>query len=161
MSLVSAYFGRNYIREVSYEEIMENLDKLRELCGDRAVLRAIHVIEENERVVREAEALKNGDFAAFLKEVQASGNSSYKYLQNVYSGTRVNSQSLSIGLALADLYLKTEGAYRVHGGGFEGTIQLLVPQEKSEGMEKLMTSVFGQDCLLKVKVRPFGTITVI
>ena len=93
--------------------------------------------------------------------MKESGRSSFEYLQNVYPASRPNSQSLAIGLALADMYLKEEGAYRVHGGGFEGTIQAIVPKEKLEGFRQLMMSAFGDDCLLQVRVRPFGTALVI
>jgi galactokinase len=93
--------------------------------------------------------------------MKESGRSSFEYLQNVYPASRPSSQSLAIGLALADLYLKQEGTYRVHGGGFEGTIQCVVPKEKLAGFKELMYSVFGNDCLLEVRVRPFGTALVV
>ncbi|MBR3265635.1 MAG: galactokinase, partial [Erysipelotrichaceae bacterium] len=87
--------------------------------------------------------------------------SSFEYLQNVYPASRVNSQSLALALALADMYLGEKGTYRVHGGGFEGTIQAVVPAEILDGFKEMMYSVFGEDCILQVRVRPFGTKTVI
>ena len=93
--------------------------------------------------------------------MKESGRSSFEYLQNVYPASRVNSQSLAIGLAVADTYLGDRGAYRVHGGGFEGTIQVVVPKDMTEGLRQAMKNVFGDDCLLEVKVRPFGTKTII
>ena len=90
-----------------------------------------------------------------------SGHSSFEYLQNVYPASRVNSQSLSIALALCDMFLDSEGAYRVHGGGFEGTIQVIVPKDRLYDFRKLMYAVFGEDSLLEVKIRPFGTVKVI
>ena len=116
-----------------------------------------HFFNEDERALKEQDAIKNNDIDSLLKLMVESGRSSFEYLQNVYPASRVNSQSLSIGLAVADTYLGSRGAYRVHGGGFEGTIQAVVPKDMTEGFRKAMKDVFGEDCLLEVKVRPFGT----
>ncbi len=151
-----------YLADSSLEKLIGSFKMIREKVGnDRALLRAIHFYREDERAVEEREAIRNRNIDRLLFLMKESGRSSFEYLQNVYPASRATSQSLAIGLALADMYLGQEGAYRVHGGGFEGTIQLIVPADKVEGISRLMSSVFGDDCLLKVRVRPFGTRTVI
>ncbi len=159
---VAHELGVDYLADSSLKKLIANFKTIRENVGnDRAMLRAIHFYREDERAVEEKEAIRNRDIGKLLFLMRDSGRSSYEYLQNVYSASRPGSQSLAIGLALADMYLGEEGAYRVHGGGFEGTIQLIVPEDMIEGISELMTSVFGDDCLLNVGVRPFGTRTVI
>ncbi|MBR3251341.1 MAG: galactokinase [Erysipelotrichaceae bacterium] len=155
---VAKQLGVNFLADSTKQELFNNLAKIREtIKNDRAVLRAIHFFNEDERAIKEKEAIRNNDIASLLKLMVESGRSSFEYLQNVYPASRVDSQSLSIGLALADTYLGDKGAYRVHGGGFEGTIQAVVPKNMTEGFRNVMKSVFGEDCLLEVKVRPFGT----
>ena len=159
---VAHALGVEYLADSSMEKLISNFKRIREEVGnDRAMLRALHFYNEDKRAVDEREAIRNKDVERLLHLMKESGRSSFEYLQNVYPASRVNSQSLSIGLALADMYLGEQGAYRVHGGGFEGTIQLIVPSDKVEGLEKLLSSVFGDDCIMKVRVRPFGTKTVI
>ena len=159
---VAHALGVEYLADSSMEKLVSNFKQIREEVGnDRAMLRALHFYNEDKRAVDEREAIRNKDVERLLHLMKESGRSSFEYLQNVYPASRVNSQSLSIGLALADMYLGEQGAYRVHGGGFEGTIQLIVPSDKVEGLEKLLSSVFGDDCIMKVRVRPFGTKTVI
>ena len=159
---VAHALGVEYLADSSMEKLISNFKRIREEVGnDRAMLRALHFYNEDKRAIDEREAIRNKDVEKLLHLMKESGRSSFEYLQNVYPASRVNSQSLSIGLALADMYLGEQGAYRVHGGGFEGTIQLIVPSDKVEGLEKLLSSVFGDDCIMKVRVRPFGTKTVI
>lgn len=159
---VAHALGVEYLADSSMEKLISNFKQIREEVGnDRAMLRALHFYNEDKRAVDEREAIRSKDVERLLHLMKESGRSSFEYLQNVYPASRVNSQSLSIGLALADMYLGELGAYRVHGGGFEGTIQLIVPSDKVEGLEKLLSSVFGDDCIMKVRVRPFGTKTVI
>ena len=159
---VAHALGVEYLADSSMEKLISNFKQIREEVGnDRAMLRALHFYNEDKRAVDEREAIRSKDVERLLHLMKESGRSSFEYLQNVYPASRVNSQSLSIGLALADMYLGEQGAYRVHGGGFEGTIQLIVPSDKVEGLEKLLSSVFGDDCIMKVRVRPFGTKTVI
>jgi len=159
---VARELGVDYLADSSLEKLLANFKEIREkVNNDRAMLRALHFYNEDRRAIEEREAIRNNDIDKLLYLMKESGRSSFEYLQNVYPASRVNSQSLAIGLALADMYLGQEGAYRVHGGGFEGTIQLIVPSEKVEGISRLMCSVFGDDCLLKVRVRPFGTKTLI
>ena len=159
---VAKQLGVNFLADSSKEELFMNLAGIRQAVkNDRAVLRAIHFFNEDERAVEEKEAIKNGDIDTLLKLIKESGRSSFEYLQNVYPASRVDSQSLAVALAVADTYLGDRGAYRVHGGGFEGTIQAIVPKDLTEGFRNIMKSVFGDDCLLEVKVRPFDTKTIV
>lgn len=128
MKEVAAFFGKEVLREVDEEEFYANIAALRQKMGDRCVLRAMHFFAENARVLDEAAALKANDFDAFKKLVVESGYSSYMYLQNVFSASHPQQQGVSIVLALAQRLLeKRGGAYRVHGGGFAGTVQTLCP----------------------------------
>ncbi|MBO7698604.1 MAG: galactokinase [Erysipelotrichaceae bacterium] len=159
---VAKQLGVNFLADSNKEELFKNLARIREAVrNDRAVLRSIHFFNEDERTIQEKEAISHKDIDALLDLMKESGRSSFEYLQNVYPASRVNSQSLAVGLAVADSYLGKRGAYRVHGGGFEGTIQTIVPDDMLEGFRDAMRSVFGDDCLLEVKVRPFGTRTII
>ena len=159
---VAKQLGVNFLADSNKEELFANLARIREAVkNDRAVLRSIHFFNEDERTIQEKEAISHKDIDALLDLMKESGRSSFEYLQNVYPASRVNSQSLAVGLAVADSYLGKRGAYRVHGGGFEGTIQTIVPDDMLEGFRDAMRSVFGDDCLLEVKVRPFGTRTII
>lgn len=151
-----------YLADSNRDELLNNLSKIRETVkNDRAVLRSIHFYNEDERAVELKDAIKEKNIERILKLINESGRSSFEYLQNVYPATRVNSQSLAVGLACADMCLKDTGAFRVHGGGFEGTIQAIVPKDKLDSFRKMMHSVFGDDCLLEVRIRPTGTKTII
>ena len=152
----------DYLADSSLEELMKNITSIRETVkNDRAVLRSIHFYNEDKRAVDLKNAIKNKDIDSVLKLMNKSGRSSFEYLQNVYPASRINSQSLAIGLAFADMCLNDSGAFRVHGGGFEGTIQCIVPKDKIAEFRNIMHSVFGDDCLLEVKIRPIGTYTII
>ncbi len=124
------------------------------------MLRAFHFFNENERAVKEKEALQNNDFKEFLRLVNESGNYSYKYLQNVYSASNPNEQGLSLALALSEKVLNGEGAHRVHGGGFAGTIQAFVPNEKLEVYVETLEAVFGKDSCYVLNIRPVGGIQI-
>ena len=151
-----------YLADSNRDELMNNLTKIRETVkNDRAVLRSIHFYNEDERAVELKNAIKEKNIERILKLINESGRSSFEYLQNVYPASRVNSQSLAVGLACADMCLKDTGAFRVHGGGFEGTIQAIVPKDKLDSFRKMMHSVFGDDCLLEVRIRPTGTKTIV
>ena len=134
---------------------------LRSKYGDRSVLRALHFVNENERVGQEVEALKNGDFELFLQYVKASGDSSYKYLQNVYANSDVTSQNVSVALAASDVVLKANGVSRVHGGGFAGTIQAFVKNSYVEEYKENMDSVFGNGSCSELRIRKYGGIQVV
>lgn len=159
---VAKLLGVEYLADASKDELMSRLPEIREtLKNDRAVLRSLHFYNEDKRAVDEKNAIKNKDINGMLKLMKESGRSSYEYLQNVYPASRPQSQSLAVGLFLADDVLKDDGAYRVHGGGFDGTIQCIVPKNKMEEFSNLMAKVFGEDAILIARVRPFGTKTVI
>ena len=160
MKSVAKFFGKKVLREVTLSDVLENINTLREKLGDRAVLRSLHFLDENKTVEREANALKNGDFKAFLKEVTKSGNSSYKYLQNIYANKNPNEQGLAIGLNLAEMVLDGEGACRVHGGGFAGTIQAFVPNDKLDKFKKTLNGCFGDGSCHIISIRPVGGIEV-
>lgn len=162
MKLIGKQLGVDYLADSTFEEFMNKLPQIREtIKNDRAILRAFHFYNEDRRAVEEKDAVKNSDVKQLLKLINESGKSSYQYLQNVYPSSAPQVQSLAIGLALADNFLKDDGAYRVHGGGFGGTIQVIVPHEKMADFREIMESAFGHNSLMEVKVRPVGTITII
>ena len=161
MKSVAAYLGKNVLRECELTEILTNAKDIREKCGDRALMRAIHFFEENERVDTMKNALKNNDLGAYFDGVLASGKSSFNYLQNVYTTKNVTEQGLSLALCLTDGFMKgKEGAFRVHGGGFAGTIQAYIKETDVEEYRSLMDSVFGEGACLVLRVRPDGAIKV-
>ena len=161
MKKVAAFFGKEVLLGLSIDDILDNISKLRELAGDRGVLRTIHFIRENERVQKEVAALSNEDIEVFLKNVKASGNSSYKYLQNVYSNADVQHQNVSIALAISEDFLGDNGVCRVHGGGFAGTIQAFVKNEAVAEYQKEMDKVFGQGACSVLKIRKYGGMKVL
>ena len=156
MKSVASYFGQEVLRGIDREKIVSVLPKLRERFGDRAVLRALHFADENERVSAEADALRNGDTERFFAAVKESGRSSYMYLQNVYAVSNTAQQGLSLGLYLAQSVLGDRGAYRVHGGGFAGTIQAFVPDDLLESFRSTVEGCFGEGSCHVLSVRPFG-----
>lgn len=127
MKLIAKYFNKEYLRDVKKEDFIKEIPILRKNSGDRAVLRAMHFFNENKRAKDEAEALDKGDFETFLRLVKESGYSSYMYLQNVCVCGSTKEQAVAVVLAICDELLKDKGAYRVHGGGFAGTVQAFVP----------------------------------
>lgn len=164
MKAVAKEFGREVLRGLTVEELLARAGELREKVGDRAILRAFHFIRENERVMGQAEALKKGDIGSFLRGVRASGESSFMYLQNVYTTKNVREQGLSLALAVTDYALSgTErtSAWRVHGGGFAGTVQAFVPDENVDGYKSGMEAVFGVGSCAVLKVRPEGCTAVL
>lgn len=156
MKKIASHFGKDFLRELSKENIMQNIAVLREKYGDRAVLRALHFMDDNERVTKEADSLKNGSFDDFLKLVKESGRSSYMYLQNVYASSAPDEQGLSTALYIAEQVLDGEGAFRVHGGGFAGTIQAFVPESRLEAFRSEMEKVFGEGSCYVLSIRPVG-----
>lgn len=148
----------DYLADSSFDEFLSKLPEIRsKVRNDRAILRSYHFFNEDSRVLKEAASLKNNDIKKLLELIKESGKSSYEYLQNVYPASRPISQSLAIGLAMADYFLKDDGAYRVHGGGFDGTIQVILPKNRLNEFKEFMTPIFGEDSLLVLKVRPVGT----
>ncbi len=161
MKAVAAQLGKTVLREVTKDELIEAIPSLREKVGDRAILRALHFMNENERVAAQKKALQGGNIDEFFSNVIASGRSSFCYLQNVYTSKNLSEQGLSLALCLAEDYLKDKkAAWRVHGGGFAGTIQSYVPSECAEGYRKLMDSVFGEGKCIVLRIRPVGAVKV-
>lgn len=161
LKLVAQYFGKEYVSEISYEDVMNNMADLRsKINNDRAVLRAMHVILENKRVDKEVEYLEKSDIASFLQVVKESGDSSYRFLQNVYSANDPINQSLSIALMASEQILKDKGVCRVHGGGFAGTIQAFVQNDFVDEYKKEIEKVFGENSCKILKVRKYGGIEV-
>lgn len=155
---VANYMGVDYLADQKPEYFYEHIEDIRrEVKNDRAVLRTYHFYQEDKRAIEEKNATKEKDINKLLELMNKSGRSSYMFLQNVYPASRPESQSLAVGLAICELVLGDKGAYRVHGGGFDGTIQVVVPQDKIAEFKKAMTAVFGEDSMLFVRVRSLGT----
>jgi galactokinase len=156
MKAVAKELGKNVLREVSLDDVIGIIPKIREKVGDRAILRAIHFQGDNQRVVDQVAALENDDFKSFLDHVVESGYSSYMYNQNIYPVNNVREQGVSLGLALSDLVLKHQGAWRVHGGGFAGTIQAFVPEKLVNQYIQTLENVFGKGRCHKLFIRKEG-----
>ena len=161
MKAVAAALGKSVLRETDEESVIAHIPELRKSVGDRAILRALHFFAENRRVAAQKEALQKGDLPTFLSGVIASGRSSFCYLQNVYTTKNVAEQGLSLALCLAERYLFDKGgAFRVHGGGFAGTIQAYVKFEDVPGFCQLMDGIFGKGATIVLCIRPDGAIRV-
>ncbi len=156
MREVAGYFGKEVLSQVPEADFYGNLAALRQKFGDRAVLRAYHYYQENRRVPRACQALRQGDFQRFLEIIRQSGYSSYMYLQNVSPAGAVKQQDMAITLALCEHYLEGTGAYRVHGGGFAGTCQAFVPEEKLEVFRAGIDSVLGEGACHVLSIRAQG-----
>jgi len=160
MKSVASALGSKVLREVSMEKVLHAMPGLREKVGDRALLRAIHFQGDNGRVVRQVEALENNNFDAFLKMVGDSGFSSFMYNQNIFPIIDVAHQGVALGLALSQLVLDGEGAFRVHGGGFAGTIQAFVPHNLLDKYLDTLEHVFGRGACHKLFIRDKGAIKI-
>ena len=161
MKSVAAHFGKAVLREVDECAFRAEISALREKVGDRAILRALHFFNENKRVAKQKAALESGDLDGFFTEVISSGRSSFCYLQNVYTSKNLSEQGLSLALCLAEGYLSDKkAAWRVHGGGFAGTIQAFVPTEAVEGFRELMDGVFGEGKCIVLRIRPEGAVKI-
>ncbi|MBR7071755.1 MAG: galactokinase [Clostridia bacterium] len=153
---VSNALGVDFLRDADQERFYREMADLRKSCGDRAVLRAFHFFHEDQRAVKQFEALKNDWFDEFLRLVNASGNSSFENLQNLYSTSNTAEQGLVLALCLTKEFLDGDGACRVHGGGFAGTIQCYIPNERFSAYKTMIESVFGKDSCIPIMVRPVG-----
>lgn len=160
MKSVAAQFGKNVLRQVTLDQVVDNIPQMRGKVSDRAILRAIHFERDNARVAEQVAALEKGDFKSFLQMVIASGQSSYMYNQNVYPVNNVEEQGLSLALALSDIVLGSEGAWRVHGGGFAGTIQAFVPEALLDEYVKTIENAFGEGKCWKLFIRPQGAVKI-
>ena len=167
MKAVASFFGQDTLRGLSFEDITKNLPALRVKFGDRAVMRSLHFFEENLRVEKEIEALEKGDFESFLKLVEASGNSSWKWLQNICVPGVAEEQPMAICLALSEYFIRThnKGACRLHGGGFAGVIQAFIPNELADEYVDFMNEALnggkdGKKNVYRMTIRPLGTIEI-
>jgi galactokinase len=158
MKAVAAVLGAKVLREVTLEQIVDKIPEIRPLTGDRAILRAYHFQGDNQRVVDQVAALEKNDFQAFLKMVVESGYSSYMYNQNIFDVVHKDEQVVSLGLALSEMILKGKGAWRVHGGGFGGTIQAFVPQDLLDKYVKTLEHVYGTGKCHKLFIRAKGSV---
>ncbi len=161
MESVAAFFGHKVLRDVPQDAFMTDIASVRKKTGDRAVLRTIHFFNDNERVTGEVAALKAGDFDAFKKLVINSGESSYMLNQNVYSCKQPESQPVSLALAMSRELLEGKGAWRVHGGGFAGTIQAFVPNELLAKYKTGMERVFGEGSCRALRIRQAGGVMLV
>jgi len=156
MGAVAAYFGKTVLREVPETDFRAALPSLRVCCGDRAVLRAMHFYKDDRRAIQEAQALKDGDFDRFLALVNESGQSSSLYLQNTWSVHDPRQQAIPVCLAVGAELLDGTGGIRVHGGGFAGTIQAFVPNEKLKHFKSGMEAIVGPQTCHILHIRPQG-----
>ena len=152
LASVCACFGKKVLREVPEEDFFRDIANVRQRCGDRAVLRAMHVYAENRRVTEMADALECGDMDRYLQLVKASGRSSRDLLQNIVPGGLSGRQDMAFALAMAEKALGGQGAVRVHGGGFAGTIQAYVPADLQESFRKEMERVLGEGCCIYLNI---------
>ena len=157
---VAAYFGKEVLTQIDEADFYAKLPEIRKICGDRAVMRCIHFYQENARVPQQVAALRAGDFDKFLALVKQSGYSSYMYLQNVIPAGYKAHQDVAVALGLAEHYLQGRGAYRVHGGGFAGTIQAFVPLDMLDAFVAGMDAALGEGACHVLSIRPQGGVEV-
>ena len=161
MKQVAKFFGQEFLRDVKEAEFYEKLGEVRKVTGDRAVLRAMHFFDDDKLAVEEAAALKAGDFESFRRMIRASGLSSLQRLQNVFASVSPEEQGITLALSLTERILGKDGAFRVHGGGFAGTIEAFVPQERLSEYRAGMEKVFGEGSCHVLSVRQAGGAKVI
>ena len=156
MEAVAACLGKKVLRETTKNVVLANAAEIAKRTGERAVIRALHFFAENERVDKQVAALNAKDFETFKSLIIESGYSSYMYNQNVYTPKQPTNQPLALALAISESILKGKGAWRVHGGGFAGTIQAFVPNDLLENYTYNMCRLFGEDACYVLSVRPLG-----
>ena len=156
LKAVCTHFGKEVLSQIDEKEFFSAIPELRKECGDRAVLRAVHFYQENARVPKQVAALENGDFETFLKLIKESGHSSYMYLQNVIPAGYKKQQDVALALAMCEHFLGGRGGYRVHGGGFAGTVQAFVPFDMLDGFVAGMDGVLGKGACHVLSIRPQG-----
>jgi len=160
LKAVCAHFGKDVLTQIPETDFYAAIPALREKYGDRAVLRALHFYRENARVSKQVAALRSGDFDTFLQLVKESGYSSYMFLQNVIPTGYTTHQDVALTLNLCDLYLQGRGAYRVHGGGFAGTVQAFVPFDLLESFRAGIDSVLGEGACHVLSIRSQGGVEI-
>ena len=156
LKTICAHFGKEVLRDVDEEAFYQELPTLRTKCGDRAVMRAIHFFRENKRVPQQVEALQKGDFTTYLTYVKESGYSSWMYLQNVIPAGYKQNQDVAVALALCEQLLRGEGGFRVHGGGFAGTVQAFVPDHMVDAFRAGIDAALGEGACHILSIRPQG-----
>ena len=156
MKKVAEFFGKEVCAEITEEEVIGHLAEVREYAGDRSVLRALHFFEENKRVEAEVKALKEGRFSDFLNNITASGNSSWKWLQNCFTNSAYQEQGITVALALTELFIA--GKQRVHGGGFAGVIMAMLPNDLVEEYVAYIEKALGEGNAYRMSIRPYGAI---
>ena len=156
MKAVAAFLGKEVLTEINEADFYARISEVRAACGDRAVMRAIHFYQENARVPQQVAALRAGDFDKFLALVKQSGYSSYMYLQNVIPAGYKAHQDVAVALALCEHYLAGRGAYRVHGGGFAGTVQAFVPYDILDSFVAGIDGALGKGACHVLSIRPEG-----
>ena len=162
MKKVAQFLGKEVLSQVTEEEVIGNLSEVRRFAGDRSVLRALHFFEENKRVEAEVSALKENRFGDFLANITASGNSSWKWLQNCFTNSNYQEQGITVTLALTELFIaeKQKGACRVHGGGFAGVIMAMLPNELVDEYIGYIEGCTGKGSAFRMGIRPYGAICV-
>ena len=161
MRTVARFFGKDYLRDVDPALFRDNLGQLRKaILNDRAVLRAHHFFNENDRVDSMMRALREHDFKEYLSLVRQSGDSSFRYLQNIFSPKAYDEQGIALALAMAESFIGDDGAFRVQGGGFAGTIEAYVPIDRTQAYFRYMEAVFGQGCCTVLAIRNLPTMRV-
>lgn len=162
MKKVAEYFGKEVCAEITEEQVIENLAEVRAYAGDRSVMRALHFFEENKRVEAEVAALKEDRFEDFLMNITASGNSSWKWLQNCYTNSNYQEQGISVALALTELFIaeKQRGACRIHGGGFAGVIMAMLPNDIVDEYITYIEKTMGEGSAYRMSIRPYGAVCV-
>ncbi len=160
MKKVAEFFGKEVLADVEEADVIARINEVREFAGDRSVMRAFHFFEENKKVEAEVAALKAGDFHAFLENITASGNSSWKWLQNCYTTASVQEQGISIALALTEMFIadKKKGACRIHGGGFAGVIMAMLPNELVDEYISYIEKAMGEGSAYRMSIRSYGAI---
>ena len=160
MKKVAEFFGKEVCAQITEEEVIEHLAEVRAYAGDRSVLRALHFFEENKRVEAEVKALKEGRFTDFLMNITASGNSSWKWLQNCFTNSAYQEQGITVALALTELFIaeKQRGACRVHGGGFAGVIMAMLPNDLVDEYVAYIEKALGEGNAYRMSIRPYGAI---
>ena len=160
MKQVAEYFGKEVLAEITLEDVLSHIPELRREAGDRPVLRALHFFEENKRVEQEVAAIHNGAFDGFLKLIAQSGNSSWKWLQNCYPNDTPDEQSVTVALALTELYLSRlgKGVCRIHGGGFAGVIMAVIPKEATAGYIEFIEDKIGKGNAYVMNIRKHGAV---
>ncbi|MCF7886460.1 MAG: galactokinase, partial [Candidatus Marinimicrobia bacterium] len=163
MKAIAQKFGKKVCREFKMEQLVANIESLRETVNDRAILRCLHFFNENRRVDDLADAIAEDDYDRFLKIIQASGDSSFKYLQNCYTTKNPLEQGISLALGLSEYFLQENncrGACRVHGGGFAGTIQTFIDEYATQEYIEFIENIFGKNSATKIQIRDFGGIQI-